>query len=321
MQQLVQSFPADFPAAVFMVLHVPADTPSMLPQILSRSGLLPAKHPQDREPIHPGNIYVAPADRHLTIEDGMVRVRRGPRENRHRPAIDPLFRTAARARGKNVIGVILSGHLDDGAAGLHAVRSRGGIAMVQDPAEAVAREMPESALRYSGADYVLPVAKMGQKIVDLTCRRDVMSEAQSSTKEVSNGEENLRVSTPTEGCGTPSVFACPECNGVLWEFKHGELVHFRCRVGHAYTMANLAEEQVYETEEALWAAMRALEEKAALATRMAESMTDRKTRQRFLEQAEADRDRATAIRKMLFADDKEASSEDELAASKHPTNL
>src|SRR5262245_26602331 len=130
MQLLVGAFPADFPAAVFMVLHVPADTPSMVPQILSRSGPLPAKHPEDAEPIRAGNIYVAPSDRHLTIQDGIVRVTRGPRENRHRPAIDPLFRTAARSKGKNVIGVILSGHLDDGAAGLHAVRSRGGIAMV-----------------------------------------------------------------------------------------------------------------------------------------------------------------------------------------------
>ena len=313
MQQLARSFPHDLPAAVFMVLHVPADAPSMLPEILSRSGPLPAKHPQDHEPIRPGNIYVAPSDRHLTIEDGVVRVTRGPRENRHRPAIDPLFRTAARARGNKVIGVVLSGHLDDGAAGLRAVRARGGIAMVQDPSEAAAREMPESALKYSGADYVLPVAELGPQLVNLACGSGAMSEGGDRTDDARNGGEgNLRVSTPSEGYGSPSVFACPECNGVLWEFKDGELVHFRCRVGHAYTIANLAEEQVHETEEALWAAMRALEEKAALATRVAESMTNMKAKERFLEQAEADRERAVAIRKMLFADDKEAGSADNI---------
>ena len=316
MQQLARSFPGDLPAAVFMVLHVPADAPSMLPEILSRSGPLPAKLPQDGEPIRPGRIYVAPADRHLTIEDGVVRVTRGPRENRHRPAIDPLFRTAARAGGKKVIGVILSGHLDDGAAGLRAVRAHGGIAMVQDPADAAASEMPESALQYSGADYVLPIAELGRQLVNLACGSGAMSGGEGHTVDARNGEGNLRVSTASESCGTPSVFACPECNGVLWEFKEGELVRFRCRVGHAYTMANLAEEQVHETEEALWAAMRALEEKAALATRMAESMTNMKTRQRFLEQAEADRDRAASVRKMLFADDKEAGSADDIHSSK-----
>lgn len=312
MQQLAHSFPHDLPAAVFMVLHVPADTPSMLPEILNRSGPLPARHPQDREPIRPGHIYVAPSDRHLTIEDGVVRVMRGPRENRHRPAIDPLFRTAARAGGKNVIGVILSGHADDGAAGLRAVRARGGIAMVQDPSDAAAREMPESALKYGGADYVLPVAELGPKLVNLACGRGAMIEGEDRNEDARNVEGDLWTSAPSEGRGTPSVFACPECNGVLWEFKDGEFVRFRCRVGHAYTMANLAEEQVCETEEALWAAMRALEEKAALATRMAESITNNKARQRFLEQAGADRDRAAAIRKMLFADDKEASSADDI---------
>src|SRR5262249_222179 len=162
-----RSFPHDLPAAVFMVLHVPADAPSMLPELLSRAGPLPARNPEDHEPIRPGNIYVAPSDRHLTIEDGVVRVTRGPRENRHRPAMDRLFGTAGRAGGNKVIGVILSGHLDDGAAGLGAVRACGGIAMVQEPSEAAASEMPESALKYSGADYVLPIAELGPQLVNL----------------------------------------------------------------------------------------------------------------------------------------------------------
>jgi len=226
---------------------------------------------------------------------------RGPRENRHRPAIDPLFRTAARVADSRVIGVVLSGHLDDGAAGLYAIRRRGGVALVQDPAEATARTMPESALNYSGADFVLPASALGPKIVELVCRRGIMKETGSSPESVRTGNENLRVSAPEEGSGTPSVFACPECHGVLWELKEDELVRFRCRVGHAFTSAHLAEEQRHHVEASLWAAERALEEKAALATRISEAMSDARTKQRFADQAEADRKHADVIKEMLFA--------------------
>src|SRR5215471_5432381 len=238
MQQLAHSFPADLPAAVFMVLHVAADMPSILPEILSDSGPLPAKHPLDREPVRPKQIYVAPSNHHLTLEDAVVRVLRGPRENRHRPAIDPLFRTAARAGKANVIGVILSGHMDDGSAGLYAVRRSAGIAIVQDPADALIREMPDSALKYSGADYVLKASAIGPKLVELVCGRGMMKEPEPIPESVRTGEQNLRVSKPEESNGAPSVFACPECSGVLWELKDGELTRFRCRVGHAYTIAN-----------------------------------------------------------------------------------
>ena len=315
MQQLTHSFPPDLPAAVFMVLHVAADMPSVLPEILSRSGPLFAKHPLDREPVQPRQIYVAPSNHHLTLEDGMVRVLRGPRENRHRPAIDPLFRTAARVGKANVIGVILSGYLDDGSAGLYAVRRSGGIAIVQDPSDALVREMPESALTYSGADYVLQGSAIGPKLVELVCRRGIMKEPQSIPETVRTGDENLRVSKSDESSGAPSVFACPECSGVLWELKEGKLTRFRCRVGHSYTIANLAEEQVHETEASLWAAMRALEQKAALAVRIAESMSDSKTKRRFLDQAEADRSHAEAIKKMIFDEDREAHSETRLRSA------
>ncbi|HKF22827.1 MAG TPA: chemotaxis protein CheB [Candidatus Angelobacter sp.] len=301
MQQLVRCFPRDLPAAVFIVLHVSAEDPGLLPAILSRAGPLPAKHPRDREAIRSGQIYVAPSDRHLTIEDGVVRVMRGPRENRHRPAIDPLFRTAARVGGARVIGVVLSGRLDDGTAGLHAIRRRGGVALVQDPADAASPQMPESALKYGGADFVLPASALGPKIVELVCRRGMMKETESSPESVRTGNENLRVSAPDEGSGTPSVFACPECHGVLWELKEGELVRFRCRVGHAFTTAHLAEEQRHHVEASLWAAERALEEKAALATRISDAMPDTATKQRFMDQADADRKHADVIKEMLFA--------------------
>lgn len=287
----------------------------MLPHILSRAGPLPASHAEDGEPIRPGRIYVAPPDRQMTIQDGVVRVTRGPRENRHRPAIDPLFRTAAREHDTRVIGVILTGQLDDGAAGLHAIRARGGIAIVQDPKDAPARQMPESALKYGGADYVLPAAQIGPRVVALvdSCERDSMKEKKpnhkTAKKQPTNDvEENLEVSRPNEGHGVPSPFSCPECGGVLWELKNGQLVRFRCRVGHAYTMASLSEEQGDGAEAALWAAMRALEEKAALATRIAESTTDGRTRERLLEQAESDRHYADKVRNIIFSESDQAES-------------
>ncbi len=308
MQELVRSFPPAMPAAVFMVLHVAPDFTSMLPQILGRAGALPAKHAEDNEPVRPGHILIAPPDRHLTIQDGVVRVTRGPRENRHRPAIDPLFRTAAKVFDARVIGIVLSGHLDDGAAGLHAIRSQGGIGIVQDPQNAYAGQMPKSALEYGGADYVLPISQIGPLVVDLVnnCRRSAM-ENKRTDKESPNHEvmENLEVSRPNEGHGVPSPFSCPECGGVLWEMKEGDLVRFRCRVGHCYTMASLAEDQTDAVENALWAAMRALEEKAALSTRMSEATLDPRSAMRLREQAQDNRDYADTLRRIIFKDEKE----------------
>ena len=312
MQELVRSFPPAMPAAVFMVLHISPDFNSMLPQILGRKGPLPAKHPEDGEPIRPGQIFVAPPDRHLTIQDGVVRLTRGPRENRHRPAIDPLFRTAAKVYDSRVIGIILSGHLDDGAAGLHAIRSRGGIGIVQDPQDAQAAQMPRSALQYGGADYVLPLTQIGPLVAELVtnCRRSAMKDKQTNIdmdKESANAEvmANLEVSRPNEGHGVPSAFSCPECSGVLWELREGGLVRFRCRVGHGYTMASLAEDQTDAVENALWAAMRALEEKAALSTRMSEASVDPRMALRMREQAQDNRDHADIIRRIIFKDEKD----------------
>ena len=330
MQRVVRAFPADLNAAVFVVLHLAPDFPSMLPQILSRAGPLPAHNPQDGEKIQRGKIYVAPPDRHLTIEDSRVRLTRGPRENRHRPAIDPLFRTASRVFDARVIGIILSGNMDDGSAGLWAIRVRGGIGIVQDPEEALACQMPQSALDYGGADYVLPLDKIGPQVADLVdhCGRPEMkgkkpasrsakNHVRSAKNHISGGhetEQNLEVSRPNEGVGVPSPFSCPECGGVLWEMKNGKLVRFRCRVGHAYTMSALAEDQADGAEAALWAAMRALEEKAALSTRMAESTSSQQTGDRLREQAEADRAYAETIRNILFEGEPEQEAEEEKSA-------
>ena len=279
----------------------------MLPRILSRAGPLPAMHPMDGDPIRRGHIYIAPPDRHLTVEDSVVRVRRGPRENRHRPAIDPLFRTAARVFGSRVIGVILSGQLDDGAAGLRVIRLRGGLTVVQDPQDASSSQMPQSALQYGGADHVLPADEIGPCLAKLVgkCGGATMTK---SKERADDAEQNRTVATPEEGEGIPSAFTCPDCHGTLWELRDGDVARFRCRVGHAYTMTSLAEEQESAVENALWAAMRALEEKSALSRRVADSTLTKSMSVRAREQAETDHQHAELIRKILFAEDMTAKS-------------
>ena len=180
--KIVPDIPADIAAAILVVIHIPTEATSYLPNMLTRAGNVRVAHAVDREPLRAGEIYVAPPNYHLTVEDGEIRVLKGPRENRHRPAVDPLFRTAARSFGRATIAVLLSGNLDDGSAGVLAVRGRGGVAIVQDPADAQIGEMPKCALEYAGADYILPLQEIGPKIVELVNRREVaMKQAKNET--------------------------------------------------------------------------------------------------------------------------------------------
>ena len=244
---ILHNLPQDFFGSLFVVVHQSADFVSQLYRVLERGGgALPARQASDGELILPSRIYVARSDHHLTLENGRVRVQRGPRENRHRPAIDPLFRTAAREYGPRVVGVLLSGMLDDGSAGMLAVRGRGGVAIIQDPQEAKWSQMPGRALRYAGADFVLRAKEIGPKIVSLTASEVTMTgrgHGSERNRPVGDDpESNLEASNGNEGEGTPSVFACPECHGVLWELKENELVRFRCRVGHSYGPESLSKE-------------------------------------------------------------------------------
>lgn len=293
--------PSDLAAAVLVVVHIPNDGSSILPEILTSAGPLPALHPQDGQAIQPGKVYVAPPDYHLLVEDGHVKLTRGPRENRHRPAIDPLFRTAARSYGSRVVGIVLSGLLDDGAAGLMAVRMRGGLAVVQDPAEAAYPEMPARAIQYSGADCILRVRDMPKLLVKLAQEKP-SSKSTAAEEEMPQQEKpdkaDLEASPTDEKEGTPSTFACPECHGVLWEVKEGELLRFRCRVGHGYTADALRIAMSEATEDALWASMRALEEKAALLRRMV-PRSGRQLATSYAEQAEACERHAKSIRDIL----------------------
>jgi two-component system chemotaxis response regulator CheB len=254
-------------------------------------------HAVDGEPVEMGRIYVAPPDRHLLVEPRRIRLSHGPTENRHRPAIDPLFRSAARAYGPRVVVVVLTGSLDDGTAGMYAIRRRRGIAVVQDPADALFPSMPSSVLEYVGADYRVPLSEMAALLVELAhlpsatdapeaIPDEVTEEAVAFEAHMTNPDEPTRK-------GTPSVFTCPDCHGTLWELGEAGHLQFRCRVGHAYTGDGLIAAQGEASEQALWAALRALEESAALAERMARRARDRNNEAvatRF------DRRRAEAVR-------------------------
>jgi two-component system, chemotaxis family, protein-glutamate methylesterase/glutaminase len=329
LNQIVSGLPPDFPGSVFVVVHISADSPTVLARILSRSGPLPAANPLDREEIQRGHIYVASPDHHLTIEDGRIRTLRGPRENRHRPAIDPLFRTAARAYGPKVAGVVLSGLLDDGAAGLYAIKQLGGVTIVQDPADAEWEAMPTHAVEYVMPDYVLTARHIAAVLVEIgkasqegretevdMAKKDFAARESDSKNykrknhrrksSAKTGSEqpdaNENVAYPTEGEGVPSVFACPECHGVLWELKDGKIVRFRCRTGHSFGIESLGEELSQASEAALWAAVRALEEKAALHRRMAEQIKlEGGISSRLLDQSTADSANSRLIRDMIFA--------------------
>ena len=301
LRTLLGRLPRDLAAALLLVVHIPNDGSSILPQVLTSAGPLQALHPVDGQAIQQGRVYVAPSDHHLLVDDGHMKLTRGPRENRHRPAIDPLFRTAARSYGSRVVAILLSGLMDDGAAGLMAVRMRGGLAVVQDPAEAVYAEMPARAIQYSGADCILRVEDMAKLIVKLA-QEEPPSKSNIAEADMPQpgtpDKADLEASSQQEKEGTPSPFACPECHGVLWEVKEGELLRFRCRVGHAYTADALRMAMSESTEDALWASMRALEEKAAVLRRMAPRSVG-KLAAAYTEEAEACEQHARSIRDIL----------------------
>lgn len=272
LSQLVHGLPAGLPAALFVVCHFPAGGTSHLPDILSRHGALLAAHARDGDPIYPGQICVAPPGRHLVLEEGTVRLLSGPRENHMRPAIDPLFRSAARIFGPCVVAVVLSGSLHDGVAGLLAVRAAGGLSVVQDPEDALVPALPRVALEIAGADYVRSAAKLAPLLVDLihrpalTKRITTMTEPLEKMKEVVTADADAQVRNDLRG--RRSFFTCPECGGSLWQVDEQKLVRFRCHVGHVYEGEALLAEQTEALEAALWTAVRTFKDKAVLARQL-----------------------------------------------------
>ena len=305
LKTIVGNLPSELPAAVFVVPHADAGGTGGLADTLSRVGPLRAASPEDRDPIQSGRIYVAPPDHHMSIEDGCVRVTHGPKENRRRPSVDVLFRSAAHAPGGKVVGVVLGDDLNDGTAGLLAIKKCGGVTVVQDPSEASDPGMPRSAEESARVDYCLPLSGIAPLLSTLAW--DAADEDRPAPSEMETEIEIATCETNASGAieksGRPSEFTCPECHGVLWELNDNDLLRFRCRVGHAYLAESLHKEQSETEEDMLWEAFRALEEGAALARRIAESERDRNRPEvatRLEESARKKEQRAMVIQRMLL---------------------
>lgn len=300
LRRLLSEIPPSIGAAIFVVLHTAEEGPGMLADVLARNASMPAAFARDKLKIENGHIYVAPPGFHLMLRKGLIRVTRGPRENRHRPAIDALFRSAAKAFGHRVIGVILTGFLNDGTAGLLAIQEAGGITVVQDPHDAEFSSMPANALEHVKVNYCLPLAEIPPLLVQLASGAPV---PQRTTKPKIRALREVR----------PSIYTCPECHGTLWETEDGEILRFRCRVGHSYTAESMIEDQTYSLERTLWAAVRGLEERADIARRVAIRVraSNPLVARRFEEKAESARENARTIQALLTNGRPDAATEEE----------
>jgi len=294
--RLLGEVQAGLPAALLVVLHVPATGRSLLAPILDRRIALDVRVAEDGEALVAGRVHVAPPDRHLIVDDDRIRLERGPKENAVRPAVDPMLRSLAAAYGDHAVAVVLSGAMGDGSSGALAVKAAGGKVMVQDPEDAAVPSMPESALRAVGAaDAVLDAESLGRELARLGGAQAKMRENAAVPPPSDLAE------SPARPGGPPRSFSCPECNGPLWQVEDGDLVRYRCRVGHEYSEDSLLIEQGSAVEAALWSALEALEERAEFLTRVAQQhgAARPRLRDRF-EGAAADAvARAELIRKAL----------------------
>jgi len=269
--RLVAQLPANFPAPVFIVNHMGASTTGKpLIDVLNSAGSVKCSHAEDGEAFKRGRVYLAPSDQHTLVVKGKMLVTKGARENRYRPAIDPLFRSAAVAYGKGVIGIILTGDLDDGTSGMMAIKRCGGVCIAQDPTDAAHPDMPQSVITHVGADYCVPLAEMGALLEKLVTRKvgaskkppaDLIIEAKIAQRVVSDLKS-------VETLGDQVPFNCPDCGGVLWQMKHGDVPRYRCHTGHAFSSAALLAQQSAKIEETLWVALRMFEERQNLISTM-----------------------------------------------------
>ena len=274
LKKLTAGLPEDLAASIFIVWHMSPDVRGVLPQVLNRAGKVFAKAAEDGEEIIENRIYVAPPDHHLLVEKGSVRLTRGPKENRFRPAVDPLFRSAAYAYGNRVIGVILSGALDDGTAGLWTIKRRGGLAVVQDPWDAEVPSMPENAVREVAVDYTVPMAEMADLLVRLS-KEDVpenaemnMEEDEKTRIEIDIAAEKSAFEAGVMKLGALTPFTCPECHGVVSKIQDGNIRRYRCHTGHAFSADSLLSSLTANIEDGLYNALRGIEESIMLLTHL-----------------------------------------------------
>ena len=308
-KQLVALLPSDLDATIFIVWHMSPDVTGILPQVINQQKTILATNAVDNEIVTTNRIYVAPPDRHLLLENGFVRVSRGPKENRFRPAVDPLFRSAAYIYGPRVIGVVLSGGLDDGTAGLWTIKSRGGIAIVQEPAEAEVSSMPENALAAVAVDYRVTIAELAPLLVRLTAEtvtevgEIAMEEQQKIAIETRIAAQNGALGLGVLTLGKPSHFACPECHGVLSAITDGDLVRYRCHTGHAYSADSLLTTLTENVEDTLWSAIRGLEESIILLNNLGDHYAEKnqpKLAAMCFQKAQEVETRAEIVRQTVF---------------------
>src|SRR5579883_2063535 len=284
LQELCRHLPRDLSAALCVVLHIPSHSSSVLPAILERAGPLPASHAVDGEPLRPGRIFVAPPNFHLLVVDGHLALSSASPENTHRPAIDPLFRTAARAYGRRVVGVLLSGADDDGTEGAFLIKALGGRVLVQDPEEAVYRRMPSSAINHVAVDAILPIEQIAAELIRLA-GEPVTGEARVYHSTAAGGSAMVESTQPEEDLpqltaeierwleGKPddlaTGFVCPACGGSIWEGQVGSLLRFRCHTGHRFSPEGFNQAQSSLLEQTLWHAVALLEQRAAFLRKLA----------------------------------------------------
>ena len=280
MRAILAELPETVPAAMFLVLHTSVHSPGLLADVLTLPGAPPVHYAKNGEPFERGVVYIAPPDLHMLVEPNQhLRLAFGPKENRFRPAVDPLFRSAAAAFGPRVAGLVLSGGLDDGTAGLAAIKAAGGVTIVQDPKEAEASSMPQNALRHVRIDHCLPVRDIAALLVRLSSgggshvtplKQGCAMPGKDLEIEVQPASEKQGLLPEILELGKPSMLTCPECHGILMRLDEERGLRFRCPTGHVYTVNGLLAALEERTESALWNSVQTIEESAMLLAHMAD---------------------------------------------------
>ncbi|MCX6212904.1 chemotaxis protein CheB [Spirosoma sp.] len=310
LRELVAGLPHALPATIFIVQHIAADAPSYLPRILNYAGNIIVIQPVDGEPIQRGHIYVAPPDHHLLIENETMLVKRGPKENRFRPSIDALFRSAAYCYGPRVIGVVLTGLLNDGTSGMWTVKRLGGVSVIQEPEEALYPSMPESVRENVVVDHSVPISEMAALLTKLTQEtvneRPILAQKDQLRleKEVKIAEEENTFNMSILEEGDLSPLACPECHGVMTSIQEGTLLRYRCHTGHGYTASSLLSGLKRSIEESLWNAIRALEETVMLLDKAAQVLEEGgnvRAAQEYRAQISEAEEKIRQLRPLVFA--------------------
>ena len=318
LKDLVNSLPKDLEASIFVVLHTSPFSPSQLPQILTKAGALKASQPEDGETIRKGHIYIAAPDHHLILQkDEKIAVKKGPKENRFRPSVDALFRSAAFIYGPRVTGIVLSGLLDDGTSGMWNIKRCGGATIVQDPNEAMYPSMPQNVMQYVDVDHVVPVSEMGELLIKLinskTPKKPNLSKEDMMLlkMEVIIATRDNAFEIGILDMGNLTTFTCPECHGALIAIEEGQLIRYRCHTGHAYTTSSLLASVTKSIEEKLWEAMRALEENTMLLNQIGDhykKIGNPDAASQFKKKAKEIADRARVVHDSVFT--QELMSED-----------